>query len=325
MKRTTLQETLDKTKAMVLDGAMSTPLERMGCNLSDSLWTARILAQEPELVEKVHRDYFAAGADACITASYQASIPGLVRGGYSQEQAQEIIRRSVTLLFDARQKWWDEEGERQGRAWPLCLGDVGPYGAYLADGSEYRGRYGVSEEDLREFHYRRMQLLWESGADLLLIETQPSLQEALVEAEIAEELGADYWISFSCADRRHTCEGTSIRECARALSQDHPHLRMIGVNCTRPEYIEDLIGELVASTQLPVAVYPNSGEKWDAERKVWVGTGDQTSFGEYAARWYRAGAACVGGCCTTTAEHIAQVREARDAFVAGGCVRRMHH
>ena len=125
-----------------------------------------------------------------------------------QEQAEELVVTSVGIFQEARGEWGQEEGKDGKRVWPLCLASVGPYGAYLADGSEYRGNYGVSEETLYEFHKHRMELLWEAGADLLLLETQPSLREAPVAAKNAAEMGADYWISFSCGGDKHNNEGT---------------------------------------------------------------------------------------------------------------------
>ena len=159
-----------------------------------------------------------------------------------------------------------------------------------------------------------MEILWEAGSDLLLIETQPSLHEALIEAEIAEELGADYWISFSCRDGSHIHEGDRIADCAAALSQGHPHLRMIGVNCTPPQFVEHLIGELRGATSLPVAVYPNSGEEYDPATKTWHGSRDGVPFGDYAHRWMRAGAKAVGGCCRTVDSHIREVAKAREIY-----------
>ena len=313
--RVTLEETLAKTNIMVIDGSMSTALEALGCDLNDSLWTAKILAEQPDLVRQVHLNYFRAGADCGITASYQATIPGLTARGYSLKEAEDCIARSVELFLEARKSWWAQEGRDSGRAMPLCLGAVGPYGAYLADGSEYRGNYGVSDDVLRDFHRRRMEILWEAGSDLLLlVETQPSLHEALIEAEIAEELGADYWISFSCRDGSHINEGDRISDCAAALAQNHPHLRMIGVNCTPPQFVEHLIGELKGSTSLPIAVYPNSGEEYDPATKTWHGSRDGLAFGDYARRWMRAGASAVGGCCRTVDSHIREVVKARELF-----------
>lgn len=314
--KVSLQDILDKNGIMVIDGSMSTALENMGLDLNHRLWTAKALAENPELVKKVHMDYFRAGADCGITCSYQASIPGLMSCGYTEEEAEDLIRRSVTLFVEARDEWWEQEGRDSGRVWPLCLAGMGPYGAYLADGSEYTGAYQVSDETLYDFHARRAKLLHDAGADILLFETQPSLHEALLEAQIAEDMDTDYWISFSCRDGKHNGKGEPISECAAALSQDHPHLKMIGVNCTKPEYIESLIHSLKSSTDLPVAVYPNSGEVYDPVTKTWTHAGGEMDFGTYALRYMAAGASAVGGCCTTTGHHIQQVVRAREQYLA---------
>ena len=316
-----IREIIDKNGIMVIDGSMSTALENLGANLNSKLWTAKALEVSPELVKQVHLDYFKAGADCGITCSYQATIPSLMNAGCSRVEAERLIVRSVEIFIEARKEWWEEEGQKEGRAWPLCLAGIGPYGAFLADGSEYRGHYGVSDEVLDEFHRRRMEILHESGADILLIETQPSLHEALLAAGIAEDLGADYWISFSCRDGKHICEGDLIRDCAKALSEGHPHCRMIDVNCSKPEYIESLVRELkagIGEKDLPVGVYPNSGEEYDPVTKTWHGSGDGKDFGEYALAYMKAGADAVGGCCTTVQKHVLQVVEARRQFLEEG-------
>lgn len=313
--KASLEQILAKEGVMVIDGSMSTALEQLGADLNTSLWTAMTLARQPELVRQVHVNYFRAGADCGITCSYQATIPGLERHGFSRAQAEDVIASAVRVFLDARESWWREEGEAADRVYPLCLAGVGPYGAYLANGSEYTGNYGVSDGELYDFHRRRMEVLWEAGADLLLIETQPSLREALIEARIAEELGADYWVSFSCRDRWHICEGDRIRDCAAALSEGHPHLRMLGVNCSKPEYITNLIGEIKRGSDLPVAVYPNSGETYDPTTKKWASSENGVDFGVWALDYMKAGAAAVGGCCTTAEGHVRQVVEAREQYL----------
>jgi homocysteine S-methyltransferase len=315
---------MDQNKIMVIDGSMGTGLEHLGCNLNDSLWTAKVLAEQPELVKKVHYDYFRAGADCGITCSYQATIPGLMAKGYTQEEAEKLIARSVEVFCEARDEWWEKEGKASGRPYPLCLAGMGPYGAYLADGSEYSGSYRVSDEVLADFHKRRMQILWEAGADLLLFETQPSFKEVLIETSLAEELGADYWVSFSCADGKHTCGGDLLVNCAKELSENHPHLKMIGVNCTAPQHIESLIHELQKGTDLPIAVYPNSGEVYDPETKTWSGQPNALPFGEYAKRYMLAGASAVGGCCTTVNSHIEAVAAAREEVLQNKIPVRIH-
>lgn len=315
--KASLSRILEHNGILVIDGSMSTALERMGAALNDSLWTARVLADRPELIRQVHMEYFRAGADCGITCSYQATIPGLMNCGYTKVEAEALIRRSVELFLGARDRWWAEEGAAAGREYPLCLAGAGPYGAYLADGSEFTGDYDVSDQALYDFHARRLELLLEAGADLLLLETQPSLREAVIAARIAEELGADYWVSFSCRDRSRTNRGELIRDCARELSGGFPHLRMIGVNCTKPEFVVSLIEEMKSETALPIAVYPNSGMDYDPAAKTWAGRGD-TDFGHYALSYMTAGAVAVGGCCTTAQEQIRQVVQARELFLASG-------
>lgn len=314
MKKT-IEETLKQTKVMVLDGATGSALEMLGCNINHRLWTAKVLADQPDKIYEAHMGYLKAGADALITSSYQATIPGLLESGYSLEDAERIIKSSVTICQKAIADWWEAEGKDSGRAYPLCLAAMGPYGAYLADGSEYTGAYAITEEGLREFYVKRMDLLLAEDPDIVLIETQPSLREALIACDLCEEKGADYWISFSCRDGHHTNAGQTIEEVCEAFKKDHPHCKMIGVNCTAPKHIVSLIKDFKENIDIPVAVYPNSGETYNAVTKTWSGIPDGLSFGEYAAKFMEAGADCVGGCCTTVDSHIRQVTEARDAFV----------
>ena len=318
-----LDQILEHNSIMVIDGSMSSVLERMGADLNNRLWTASVLSEWPELVRQVHYNYLKAGADCGITCSYQASVQGLMEAGYSEAEAESLIVRSVELFQEARDQWYREEGEASGRQYPLCLGSVGPYGAYLADGSEYTGSYSMDRDMLRNFHYRRMELLHQAGADILLLETQPALEEALIEAEIAEELGADYWISFSCRDTAHTCHGEAVSDCVRILSEGHPHLKMIGVNCTDPDYIVPLIREIKKGTDLPIAVYPNSGETYDPVTKTWTARNGSVDFEERALAYMMAGAEAVGGCCTTVEKHIMQVCTARDRYLSAGRPKRI--
>ena len=314
-----LDRLFSQKSRLVIDGSMGTALEQLGCNLNDRLWTARVMAEHPELVKQVHLQYLRAGADLHITNSYQASFRGLTENGYSKEEAEQVIRSSVRVCREAVEEWWDAEGRQQGRVKPLVCAGIGPYGAYLADGSEYTGNYGdISDEELRDFHEPRMRFLADEDPDLILIETQPSLRETLVEAQIAEELGLDFWISFSCRDGHLINEGTPVTDCARALEGRFPHLKMTGVNCTMPVFIESLIRDLKANTELPIAVYPNSGETYDPVTKTWHGGSGSFSFEEYAFRYYQAGASAVGGCCTTTQDLIRQVDAVSRKITAGG-------
>ncbi|MBC8099432.1 MAG: homocysteine S-methyltransferase, partial [Armatimonadetes bacterium] len=184
---------------------------------------------------------------------------------------------------------------------------VGPYGAYLHDGSEYRGDYGVSLNDLMAFHRPRMAVLVAAGADMLACETIPCWLEAEAIARLLPEFPSiSAWISFSARDGTHISHGERLANCAARLDA-HPQIAAIGVNCTAPQYIPDLIRAALSGTQKPMIVYPNSGENYDATTKTWGGEASCDAFGAQALTWYNTGARVIGGCCRTTPEHIRAV------------------
>jgi homocysteine S-methyltransferase len=295
---------LNDYPALVIDGALATELERRGCDLKDDLWSARILLEQPEVIKQVHLDYFRAGADCAITASYQATIEGFEKRGLNQEEAIALLQKSVGLAREARDEFWSDASNRTGRAKPFIAASVGPYGAFLADGSEYRGDYGLSEKELIEFHRPRMKALIEAGADILACETIPCLVEAQAVAKLLKEFPAiTAWLSFSARDERHISEGQAFADCVKQLG-NHPQIPAIGINCTSPKFIPSLIREATQVTEKPILVYPNSGESYNAQRNDWNGDPVLDSFGEQAREWYEAGARLIGGCCRTTPEDI---------------------
>jgi homocysteine S-methyltransferase len=294
---------------VILDGALATELERRGADLRDPLWSAKILIEAPELIRDVHLDYFRAGADCAITASYQASVAGFAGRGLSQAAALELIGRSVRLAAEARDELWVDRESRSGRPRPFVAGSVGPYGAYLADGSEYRGDYGLSEAELIEFHRPRMAALVAAGADMLACETIPCLLEAQALVRLLAEFpGTSAWVSFSARDEQHISNGELLADCA-ALLDGCPQVAAIGVNCTAPAYIPALIRAARAATSKPILAYPNSGERYEAASSSWHGEASCDAFGEQARQWHAAGAQVIGGCCRTTPEHILAVAE----------------
>ena len=289
---------------IILDGALATELENRGCNINDSLWSAKILAENPEMIEKVHYDYFAAGADFAITSSYQATIQGFVEKGFSESEAIELIKRSVHIAQKARDDFRKDPSNRTGRPTPLVAGSVGPYGAYLADGSEYRGDYKITEEELIEFHRPRVKILIEEGVDILACETIPNLMEAKAIVKLLKEFPNVYcWISFSCKNALEISDGTLISDCAKFLDSCE-QVAAIGLNCTAPEYVQSLIKEIKTNSNKPIVIYPNSGEEYDAESKTWHGHSSCEAYSCSAKGWLNDGAKLIGGCCRTTPNDI---------------------
>ncbi|GAA1429875.1 homocysteine S-methyltransferase [Microlunatus lacustris] len=297
MTTTSLAEAL-ADGVLVLDGGLATQLEAQGHDLSSALWSARLLAEDPDAVVAAHAAFFAAGAEVATTASYQASFEGLAAAGLDQASAAALIRRSVTLAERARDA---ASGDGRRR---FVAASVGPYGAALADGSEYRGDYGLDVGALRRWHRPRLELLAGTTADVLACETVPCLAEA--EALVAElaVLGRPAWLSLSC-DGVRTRAGEPVEE-AFALARGVDAVVAVGVNCTDPDDVAPLVALAARASGKPVVVYPNSGEGWDAERRRWSGDG---SFAPDAVRgWLGDGARLVGGCCRVTPDDIAAVR-----------------
>jgi homocysteine S-methyltransferase len=301
---------LDQNGVVILDGALATELERRGAALRDPLWSAKLLLENPDLIRQVHYDYFAAGADVATTASYQATIPGLLRRGLDRNQAADVLRLSVQLAQQAREQYWRDAAVRPDRIKPLIAASIGCYGAYLHDGSEYRGDYGLSMRQLIDWHRPRVEILADAGADLLACETVP----CLVEAEALVTLLAEFpqvnaWLSFSCQDDHRLCHGESFAEAVR-LANEGANIVAVGVNCTAPRHIDGLLASVAGIARKPLVVYPNSGEIWDAARACWQGTTTEPDWSESVRRWHRAGARLIGGCCRTTPATIRQIAAA---------------
>jgi len=282
---------------VVLDGGMSNALEDRGHDLSDALWTARLLTDAPAEIAAVHRSYYEAGAQVATTASYQASVAGFEAAGMSRVEAGDAIRRSVTLAREVRDAMAADGTAR----WVAA--SVGPYGAVLADGSEYRGRYGLSRQALRDFHLPRLELLAAADPDLFAVETIPDADEAEVLAGLLDQIGIPAWFSFS-AKGLHTRAGQPLAE-AFAIAASASAVFAVGVNCCAPADVLDAVRLAGEVTGRPAVAYPNSGEGWNADARTWAG--DSAYDVGLVPGWVRAGASYVGGCCRVGPDTIAAV------------------
>ncbi|MBL1103605.1 homocysteine S-methyltransferase [Streptomyces sp. 5-8] len=284
---------------VVLDGGMSNQLESAGHDLSDELWSARLLAERPEAVTEAHLAYFRAGASVAITASYQATFEGFEKRGIGRAEAARLLALSVELARTAARRAADT-----GVGRPLWVAaSVGPYGAMLADGSEYRGRYGLSVAELERFHRPRIEALAAAAPDVLALETVPDTDEAAALLRAVRGLGVPAWLSYT-VDGRRTRAGQPLEE-AFALASDVDEVIAVGVNCCAPQDAGPAVEIAARITGRPVVVYPNSGETWDARARAWRG---RTTFGPaQVTAWREAGARLIGGCCRVGPEGIASI------------------
>ncbi|MCF1598274.1 homocysteine S-methyltransferase [Streptomyces muensis] len=287
---------------VVLDGGMSNQLESAGHDLSDELWSARLLAERPEAITEAHLAYFEAGADVAITSSYQATFEGFVKRGIDRARAAELLALSVELAREAAR-----QARAKGITRPLWVAaSVGPYGAMLADGSEYRGRYGLSVDELERFHRPRLEVLAGARPDVLALETVPDADEAEALLRAVRGLGVPAWLSYSVAGDR-TRAGQPLQE-AFALAADADEVIAVGVNCCAPEDVEGAVEIAARVTGKPVVVYPNSGEAWDAEARAWNGRSSFTA--EEVLGWRASGARLIGGCCRVGPDAVTGIARA---------------
>jgi homocysteine S-methyltransferase len=314
MDATAFRAALDAREPILLDGGLSTQLEAQGNDLSDRLWSARLLIEAPDEIVAAHLAYFRAGARVASTASYQATFEGFAGRGIDHEAAAGLLHRSVALAGEARRQAAAEDAATGRRSRTrFVAASVGPYGAMLADGSEYRGRYGLTVSQLRDFHRERLAVLASTPADLLAVETIPEVGEAAAVASLLGEVpGAAAWVSFSCADGGHLRSGAPVEEGVAAVD-GVPGVLAVGVNCTAPEHLDELVGRIRAATALPIVAYPNSGEGWDAAARRWTGRGADRVDAEAAARWRALGASLIGGCCRVTPDQVAGLAPAMEA------------
>ncbi|WP_284303660.1 homocysteine S-methyltransferase [Mobilicoccus caccae] len=280
----------------VLDGGLSTQLESAGHDLSDALWSARLLRDDPEAVVSAHAAFVRAGAQIVTTASYQASFTGFAAAGIDAAETTRLLRLSIDLARQAV----DVASPEQKVA---VAASVGPYGASLADGSEYRGRYGRTTGELRDWHARRVEVLADCGADLLAIETIPDLDEAAALVDLVRGSGRQAWLSYTI-DGEATRAGQPLTE-AFAVAAGVAEIVAVGVNCCAPDDVLAAIEAAREVTGLPVVVYPNSGEGWDAQARTWVGPG--RGLADLVPSWIEAGARLVGGCCRVGPDQLAEI------------------
>ena len=276
-----------------LDGGLSTALENNGNKLTTSLWTGELILAKPSEITKAHLDFISAGSEIIITSSYQISYLGCSKRGWSESKTDQALRGSTQLAKDAV--------TASGRVVKVAA-SVGPYGAALADGSEYKGNYGVTKSFLKDFHARRLEVLISTSPDLLALETMPDTFEVEVLLELLSDCPIPYWVSYSCKAGSQTNAGQSFTE-AVSLAKN---AMAVGINCTAPELITDLL--LSAEGIKPFVVYPNSGRSWNAKTKEWEGS-SQAGFDELLIKsWISAGAQIIGGCCGIGADEILNLK-----------------
>ncbi|EHJ53031.1 homocysteine S-methyltransferase [Streptococcus macacae] len=308
------KELLSQENYLILHGALGTELEFLGYDVSGKLWSAKYLLKDPQLIQDIHETYLKAGSDIITSSSYQASVLGLCDYGLDYEEALNVIALTVQLAKKARENVWSTltEKEKKARPYPLISGDVGPYAAYLADGSEYSGNYGsISKETLKDFHRPRLAVLVDEECDLLALETIPNYLEVQALSELLQEEfpAVEAYISFTAQTKDSISDGTAIEKVAQLVDRS-PQILALGINCSSPLIYKSLLQKIAAITEKPLVTYPNSGEIYDGKHQNWTkAAASSGSLLENTLTWYKLGAKILGGCCRTRPADIKNLNQ----------------
>lgn len=285
-------------RTIVLDGGIGTHLGARGNDITGSLWSAGVLRDNPDEVKAAHRDFFQAGAMVATTCSYQVTFDGVRQAGGTDAETVELLKRSVRIAREAA-------SEAHQTGWVAAA--IGPYGAGPGKGTEYDGDYGIGVQELAQWHRERIDVLARTDADVLLVETIPSLTE--VEA-IAQDIAIYDSPALLCVtvagDRLR--DGGDIREVAR-IAQKVPQIIGVGVNCCRSSDAIKAIHTLRDATDLPLVAYPNSGEAWDHDQRIWRDGTAGLGVVAAAPKLRDVGASIIGGCCRVSPADIRQISQ----------------
>lgn len=304
---------LERQGTLIIDGGLASELENRGHDLNHPLWSAKVLEDDPMSIKQTHLDYYIAGADVAITASYQASTKGFATHlDVDEQKAAELMKRSATLARLALEESYGRGVSRDRTL--LVAGSVGPYGAYVADGSEYTGDYKLTAAEFKDFHRSRIAALIEAGVDLLAVETMPQFQEIQAVLQLLREEfpGTSAWLSCTLKDASHISDGTHLEDIMRVV-HDYPDVIIaFGVNCVPVNVVTDSLHHIRPLTDLPLLCYPNTGLTWDAQTKAWSASSKtgESEIGQKVNEWQDAGARMIGGCCKSSPQDVMAISQA---------------
>jgi len=221
----------------------------------------------------------------------------------------------VKIAYDALKVFRESSPDMSNRPRPFLAASAGCYGAFLANGSEYRGDYHLEISDYKNFHKERVDILAEAGAEIIAFESFPSMEEAAAVAELMHEYSdLQYWIVFTVKDSVSTSHGDNFKECIQLLHK-RKNIIAAGINCSAPELISPVLDSLDSDLKRNFAVYPNSGEHYHTDCSCWEDDPSFSDYGRLSGEWFKKGAVLIGGCCRTGPADIAKIKSYRDELI----------
>ncbi len=270
-----------RSRVLVFDGGMGTNLYASGISFSQCFDALNL--SKPDLVQGIHGEYVAAGAEIIETNTFGANRYRLGEA----EQGDDL--RAI-----------NEAGVRLARevagADVLVAGSIGPLGKHLAPIGK------LNPEDAAEAYREQGEILVEAGADLLVVETITNLDEMLVAVRVLRDLGVPLVALMTFNEEAKTLVGNKPQEVARALTREG--VAALGANCSvGPQGLLEVLEKMIPHAGVPVVAMPNAGlPRLMGGRYIYLSSAEYMS--EFARKAADIGAAAVGGCCGTTPEHI---------------------
>jgi homocysteine S-methyltransferase len=291
-------------KIKLLDGSMSFPMEQLGYNLKNKLWTGMALISDPDIIKNIHKNYINAGADYISTSTYQVSYDRLQNMGYQSSEIKKVFQKSVDLVKEAIK-------ESRSKKEIKIVGSFGPFASYDPKASEYVGKYNSTDDDIKNFHLNNINIIEETDLDIILYETIPCLREIKVLSKVLSQTNKEIWISITCNENIEFRDGSSFKEACKIISQIE-QISTLGINCFSPLLVEKALKKLKKYSNKKTLVYPNSGEKYNPKDKYWSGKNEFDNL--MIKNWLSLSPDIIGGCCRVGYNNIKKMREEIDSL-----------
>jgi homocysteine S-methyltransferase len=291
-------------KIKLLDGSMSFPLEQLGYNLKNKLWTGMALISDPDIIKNIHKDYINAGADYISTSTYQVSYDRLQNMGYQSSEIKKVFQKSVDIVKEAIK-------ESRSKKEIKIVGSFGPFASYDPNASEYVGKYNSTDDEIKNFHLNNINIIEETDLDIILYETIPCIREIKILSKILSQTNKEIWISITCNENIEFRDGSSFKEACKIISQID-QITTLGINCFSPLLVEKALKKLKKYSNKKTLVYPNSGEKYNPKDKYWSGKNEFNNL--MIKNWLSLSPDIIGGCCRVGYNNIKKMREEIDSL-----------
>ena len=291
-------------KIKLLDGSMSFPLEQLGYNLKNKLWTGMALISDPDINKNIHKDDINAGADYISTSTYQVSYDRLQNMGYQSSEIKKVFQKSVDLVKEAIK-------ESRSKKEIKIVGSFGPFASYDPNASEYVGKYNSTDDEIKNFHLNNINIIEETDLDIILYETIPCLREIKILSKILSQTNKEIWISITCNENIEFRDGSSFKEACKIISPIE-QITTLGINCFSPLLVEKALKKLKKYSNKKTLVYPNSGEKYNPKDKYWSGKNEFNNL--MIKNWLSLSPDIIGGCCRVGYNNIKKIREEIDSL-----------